>query len=278
MTISIDDIYLKIGRNIVLFQSIERNLKIILANSQLSGPVRNLSDIKKNNVESIKKKTLGNLIQQFTSNYSVPSLNDMENSDNKPIEEDSAEFHFSYEIRMETDLPRYEDRKSRLSEILNERNDLVHHLLLKYNLSLNSHRESLANLLDVQFENATIEQQQLEFDINRLKESLIYLSKLIKSPLYENLFINPDLMNCIFLAIDKYSRSDGWTNFIHVGRIISQQMPEKYKKIKEFHKVKKLSDLIIKTAFCEIMLETDSKGVSHKYLKLKNIEDNHTKT
>ena len=60
--------------------------------------------------------------------------------------------------------------------------------------------------------------------------------------------------------------------------IVLSALIGKYKKIKEFHKVKKLSDLIIKTAFCEIMLETDSKGVSHKYLKLKNIEDNHTKT
>lgn len=269
MGISIEDIYLKIGRNIILFQEIERNLKIILAGSQLSGPVSKLIDIQKNNKESIKKKTLGNLIQQFTSNYAVPSLDNLDDSDNHQDEEDISEAHFSFEIRSASDLPRFEARKYRLNKILIERNDLVHHVLLKYDISLDQHRKHLANLLDAQFENATIEKQQLDADLDTLQKMRTHVLEIINSHLYKNMLIYPQLMNCFLLAAEKHSRSDGWTNLTHAGRIISQQTPEKYKELKESHKVNTLADLIIKTDVGEIMLETNKHGISNRYFKLK---------
>ena len=140
MSISIEDIHMKIGRNIVIFQTIEKNLKLILANNQLSGPASQLAEIRKNNIISVKKKTLGGLIQQFTSNFTT----DPENSDSLDINDDISEAHFSFRIHIGTNPEQFEHRKSQLTNILKERNDLVHHLLLNFDLSVASERVELA--------------------------------------------------------------------------------------------------------------------------------------
>lgn len=113
MIISLDDIYQKIGRNIVILQKIEKNLKLILASSQLSGPASKLADIRKNNVLSIKKKTLGGLIQQFTSNFT----SDPENSELLNVEDDISEPHLAFKIHLSTDSEEFEYRKNQLGAV-----------------------------------------------------------------------------------------------------------------------------------------------------------------
>jgi hypothetical protein len=173
--ISLDDIYQKIGRNIVILQKIEKNLKLILASSQLSGPASKLADIRKNNVLSIKKKTLGGLIQQFTSNFT----SDPENSELLNVEDDISEPHLAFKIHLSTDSEEFEYRKNQLNNILKERNDLVHHLLLDFDLSVDSERIELANKLDLQYEQAGIVQHRLDFDLELLRQAQIHLGTVL---------------------------------------------------------------------------------------------------
>lgn len=271
VNISTEDIYLKIGRNIVIFQTIEKNLKLILANYQLSGPASQLVEIQKNNTLSVKNKTLGGLIQQFASNFTdVP-----DNSDNLDIDDDISEPHFSFRIHLGTNAELFELRKAQLTNIVKERNDLVHHLLLNFDLSVASERVKLANKLDLQFELATVEQQRLEVDLIRLHQARTYMSEVISSPLFTNAIINPELINCLIQAIEKHARSDGWTELSCAGKIISQQIPEKYKESLKFNKVKKLSDLINITGLFEIIHEQSDNNIIRIYFK--PIDENLTK-
>ena len=269
--ISLDDIYQKIGRNIVILQKIEKNLKLILASSQLSGPASKLADIRKNNVLSIKKKTLGGLIQQFTSNFT----SDPENSELLNVEDDISEPHLAFKIHLSTDSEEFEYRKNQLNNILKERNDLVHHLLLDFDLSVDSERIELANKLDLQYEQAGIVQHRLDFDLELLRQAQIHMAEFLSTPLFTNSIVNPDLINCLIQAIEKYSRSDGWTDLAYAGQIISREIPKKYKEYLEFNKVKKLSDLINTTGLFEITRKKNENDVMRVYFK--PIDENLTK-
>ena len=101
------------------------------------------------------------------------------------------------------------------------------------------------------------------------------MSEVIASPLYTNLIVNPELINCLIQAIEKHSRSDGWTDLSYAGQIISRQMPEKYKESLKFNKIKKLSDLIHTTGLFEIIQEQSENNVTRIYFK--SIDENLTK-
>lgn len=246
-------------------------MKLILASSQLSGPASKLADIRKNNVLSIKKKTLGGLIQQFTSNFT----SDPENSELLNVEDDISEPHSAFKIHLSTDSEEFEYRKNQLNNILKERNDLVHHLLLDFDLSVDSERIELANKLDLQYEQAGIVQHRLDFDLELLRQAQIHMAEFLSTPLFTNSIVNPDLINCLIQAIEKYSRSDGWTDLAYAGQIISREIPKKYKEYLEFNKVKKLSDLINTTGLFEITRKKNENDVMRVYFK--PIDENLTK-
>ncbi|MFB0974941.1 MAG: OST-HTH/LOTUS domain-containing protein, partial [Tolumonas sp.] len=244
---------------------------LILANNQLSGPASQLAEIQKNNIDSVKKKTLGSLIQQFTSNFN----SDSEASEELDIDDNIQEAYFSYRIHRESDSEYFENRKSKLTNILKERNDLVHHLLLKFDLTNESDLVKLADKLDLQYEEATVEKQCLDSELNSLQQARTYMTEFFTSPLFTNLIINPELISYLIQAIEKHSRIDGWTDLCHAGKIINKEMPDKYRESLKSNKVRKLSALINTTGLFEIMQEEGDNCVIRSFFK--PIDENLTK-
>ncbi len=57
------------GRAVLLLQQYERLVKALVAEQSVAGPIDKLADIKASRAESISKKTLGQVVGEFTDGY-----------------------------------------------------------------------------------------------------------------------------------------------------------------------------------------------------------------
>lgn len=128
----------KIGRNIMNFQNIEFMLKHLISRSQLHGRASELADNLEKNKQDIHKKTLGLLAKDlFNTVY----------TDTQSVEppSDLAEPWISFTFTSETDESALNDFKLKLENLINQRNELIHHKL--HSIEKDSH-ESWQELID----------------------------------------------------------------------------------------------------------------------------------
>lgn len=120
---AVNEVLRKIGRNLMLFQQLEHQLKYIVANGNISGYASQLKEKQLKQATSVNTKTMGQLISHYIENvYSDPD----ESTDES---EDVKEAHFSFSFRLETGTAHYDVVKDNLAQLLSERNELVHHVV-----------------------------------------------------------------------------------------------------------------------------------------------------
>jgi len=140
----------KIGRNVVLFQELERTLKWLHQMQRLSAPVSRLERIMEARARAVRKHTLGRL---------GTSVLDAFHADDEPelrapreITEPWLTFDFCIADAAEA--------KASLSSLTQERNELIHHLLDHYDLRDAKSCRKLSVDLDAQRERVVLEIKQ----------------------------------------------------------------------------------------------------------------------
>lgn len=122
----------KLGRCMLQLQQYERLLKTMVAHSELSGPPERLQAICDEKVACAHKKTLGTLVGMLTDSYL--RLPDLSNQSEQTDDEPSDGFWFSFRCQMELPEERYTETKAALKELVDLRNELVHHFLQRFDL------------------------------------------------------------------------------------------------------------------------------------------------
>lgn len=123
----------KLGDCLLRLQQYEQLLKAIVANTDLAGEPAQLQALRDARVASVHRTTLGGLVSLFTGGYlraegeSAPA---QETGDKSP----GDRFWFSFQQRMEIDAERLEAIMAELKELVELRNELVHHLLERFDL------------------------------------------------------------------------------------------------------------------------------------------------
>jgi cobalamin biosynthesis Co2+ chelatase CbiK len=75
-----DDLFRKVGRNLINYQIIEQLLKQLILSSRISGPISQLEEIQKQKSEEVKVQTMGVLAGQLIENtYQKPKQSFNEN-------------------------------------------------------------------------------------------------------------------------------------------------------------------------------------------------------
>lgn len=122
----------KLGRCMLQLQQYERLLKAMVAHSELSGPPERLQAIRDKKIACAHKKTLGTLVGMLAESYlKLPDLSD-ESEKSEVQSSDSSWFSFRYQ--MELPEERYTETKAALKELVDLRNELVHHFLQRFDL------------------------------------------------------------------------------------------------------------------------------------------------
>jgi len=127
-----DEVKLKVGRNLLLLQQVERQMKFIVTRSALSG---NSSDLRSNHEqkkESVGKRSLGMVARDF-----------IDGPPSQVSPKEVSEVHLSYSFKYDLS----DDEIDRLELLVMERNKLVHHFLDDVDFdSASSMKDSISRL------------------------------------------------------------------------------------------------------------------------------------
>lgn len=137
----------KLGGCLLRLQQYERLLKAMVVSMNLEGEPVQLQAARDAQVASVQKTTLGGLVGLFTGTY----LHTEENAAASEQETDNSpgdRLWFSYQQRMVMSAECHEAIKVELKELVDLRNELVHHLLERFDLGQLDRCEAAVAYLD----------------------------------------------------------------------------------------------------------------------------------
>ncbi len=124
-----NEVLRKIGRNLILFQQLEHMIKHLVITAEQTITLKDKKTNLKQRKDDCHKKTMGMMAGKFFTDYYTT----LDKGESESTEISDNSFSFKFETKCEEE--HYEDRKKTLSLLVNERNDLIHHLLPKWNMS-----------------------------------------------------------------------------------------------------------------------------------------------
>lgn len=140
-------VQLKLGGCLLRLQQYERLLKAMLANTDLAGEPAQLRALRDARMASVHRATLGGLVSLFTGGYLLA-----EDGDSPAADTDDKfpgdRLWFSFQQRMEMSAERHEAITAELKELVDLRNELVHHLLERFDLGRLDRCEAAVAYLD----------------------------------------------------------------------------------------------------------------------------------
>ncbi|ADX43937.1 hypothetical protein Acav_0009 [Paracidovorax avenae ATCC 19860] len=137
----------KLGGCIWRLQQYERLLKAMVANTDLAGEPAQLQVLRDARVASVHRTTLGGLVSLFTGGYLLAE----DGSSPTAVADDKApgdKLWFSFQQRMTMSAKRHDAITTELKELVDLRNELVHHLLERYDLAQLDRCEAAVAYLD----------------------------------------------------------------------------------------------------------------------------------
>ena len=266
-----NEVLRKVGRNVVLFQQFEVMLKFLVTNGRLSGYVLDLEGIKAQQKAKVMKQTLGQVASQFLENT---------HGEYHQVDEDLPELkekggHISFSFRIESDEKYYLKTKENLAKIIQERNDLIHHFPLNFNLNTIESLKEAESYLDAQREGMLPEYENVKQYLKALDEGRKELATYIASDEFMKQWRLSDLrdeyvVKLLGRIIEVAARSDGWTLVVHAGQLLHQNAPDQLKEAKKKYHCKTLKDLILKTEIFDIEDEPTKKGGKRAIYRFKD--------
>lgn len=264
----VNDVLRKVGRNVVLFQQLEQLLKFMVSNGNLSGFANELSTLKKQQADKVSKQTMGTLVGQYIENSSP----EFDNSSNEPEELDEAYLSFSFRIECDGDY--YESKKEALAQLVSERNDLIHHLLPRFDTNSVDSCETLGKELDAQDEKIRLEIKNLKAMAEALNDGRKEMAHFLQSEEgrkeFKLSFLRQSRLVLMLGDIaTQMTREDGWALISTAGRLVKEHAPEELEQMKKVHGYSSLKKLIQASEIFDIYEEVTQKGGTRILYRLK---------
>lgn len=235
----------KLGRCMLRLQQYERTLKALVTSAVLEGPIEELSAVRARQVVGASDKSLGTLVRMFTTSHLTSEASrgeaDASGASNGDKSPDVAWASMRFSISMSPE--RLEQTKMGLAELVALRNDLVHHLIERFDISSKSGCSAASSHLDSCYEQIDGHCRHLTTWATSLAESQALASSFLASKTFENAFvhgISPDgsvcwplttIVECLRRA-ETACQVDGWTPLDAAIRLISKehqdQIPSRY--------------------------------------------------
>ncbi|GAB7549924.1 hypothetical protein [Cupriavidus sp. 8B] len=130
-------------------------LKFVVANGAAEGYRGELRKLQEEKRAAVSKKTMGQLIGDFVNGHLGPE------SSGREAPTELREVWFSFRFNVEAGEPFYEQRRAGLADIVAERNELIHHLLPRWDIKSRDRTREVADYLDQQREKTLAELEVL---------------------------------------------------------------------------------------------------------------------
>ncbi|WP_156116537.1 OST-HTH/LOTUS domain-containing protein [Massilia sp. 9096] len=236
----------KLGCCMLRLQQYERLLKAVLPSMAVAGPPEQLQAVQGKQALSMRNRTLGSLVGMFTEQHLTAASADIQvgpDEDTGANGQTSDASWASIRFTISMSPERHAQTKAGLVELVNLRNDLVHHLIERFDISDASGCRAASSHLDSCYQRIDGHCQLLKTWASNLGEFRTRVSSLVQSKAFEDAFVhgaNPDgsvcwtrssIVECLRNAEAAY-QTDGWTPLDAAITFISKehrdQTPRKY--------------------------------------------------
>jgi hypothetical protein len=259
-----DELFRRIGRNLMNFQRVEGMLKFLVANGQLRGPIKELSEISAAQHASVQRTTMGLLAGRFVDTL-LSDAGDVEDSPMVP-----SEAWFSFKITFESDAAASAELREGLRALVDERNELVHHLQARWDIKSIESTRILASQLDEQRERLIPLYEHLQRIVRACADGMKAHAEFIASPegtqMIELLWLRQSpLVQLLGECATRLARADGWAPLASAGQVLRQQAPEDAAALKQRYGYSTLKRLLIATDMFDIKDEPTARGFRTVY-------------
>lgn len=231
-----------LGRCMLRLQQYELLMKALLASHELAGTVETLEAQQTARVERLADKSLGTLVKALFESYVVvegQAQRDLIDDSKVPVDRISMAFRFSIAMPEE----RRAETKAAVDELVSMRNDLVHHLVERFDLWSDEGCQLASDHLMQCYERVDRHYAELRQWAEGMENARALSASFVNSDAYRDMVVNgiaPDgSVDWPFTGIVRVLReglattgSNGWAPLDEVCSWISQahseQTPEKY--------------------------------------------------
>ncbi|MEQ1559889.1 MAG: L-threonylcarbamoyladenylate synthase [Methyloglobulus sp.] len=263
-----NEVLRKIGRNVILFQDIERMLKFLTIAGSHFGYLSELPALLQRKADTIQKLTMGQAAGLFLGNM----YSDIE--EYKETEEELKEIRLSFQFNVKCDGSSFETKKQMLSSIVADRNELIHHFLSKYNLQTIESCLEAEECLDQQRDKILPQHKELLNLVKYLRETLKEYDELVNSEEFQKQLELVNVRQSIVVQLledvsKQMARPDGWALLSLAGQLVKQHAPEELVAFNKKHGSITLKKTIVATGLFDLKEESTSKGGVRLLYKLK---------
>jgi hypothetical protein len=257
-TPEIDEVFRRIGRNLLLFQHIEHLLKRLMASARLEGTVHSMQNNFDQRRARIHKQTLGQLAGQYVDDV-------LADAGEREAPENVDQVWLSFGFTIQADSAFVEQHTAEMKALVDARNDLIHHFLPRW--SPVSEESTLAALayLDEQRAQALPMRDRLQGFANSLQEAAKAHADFLSSPeaarqIELHWLQHSRLVLMLGEVAQRTPRADGWTVLASAGHIVRQREPEELEHMQERYGQRTLKRLLQATELFDIEEEPTPRG------------------
>lgn len=257
----------------MLFQELEHLLKYLVANSSISGYVSELMSQEEKRRVTINKQTMGQLIGQYI---------EISNPETQEVLEEPKNLKQEQFIRVKYgfgDSTYYDTKKKALAKLVDDRNELIHHLLPQFDPNSIESCVQIEKKLNAQRDNILREIDNVKREIDGLHEGVKGIISFLNSPEgrkeLEKIQFYSRQNYLIWLLSDiaeQTTRPDGWTPINRAEHLIRQRAPEEIASLKKSFGYKSLKEFILAAKIFDVYEEPTKKGIRILYRKKPDSE------
>lgn len=257
-TPEIDEVFRRIGRNLLLFQHIEHLLKQLMTSARLEGTLHSMQANLDERRARIHKQTLGQLAGQFVDDV-------LADAGEREAPENVDQAWLSFGFTIQTDSAFVEQHTVEMKAVVDARNDLIHHFLPRWSPASEASTRAALAYLDEQRAQALPMRDRLQGFANSVQEAAKAHAEFMSSPEGARQFElhwlrHSRLVLLLGEVAQKTPRADGWTVLASAGHIVRQREPEELEHMLERYGHRTLKKLMHATELFDIVDEPTPGG------------------
>ena len=248
-----DEVLRRLGRNLLVFQQIERLLKFLLSNHKAGGTHSDFKERQQKQADTINEKTLGALVGLYGAEV-------LQDAGVEVPEEESPADWVTFSFRISADAKFVEAMRQDLKLMTDQRNELVHGFLPRWQPGSKEKLEETLAYLDAQHDKMRPMHEHLLTTANHIQDGRKRLVEFMASEEYRKqselmwLQASP-LVTLLRDAANKIRREDGWTYLARAGDLANRDLAEEVKNLKECYGFKTLKKLLVGSGMFDVFDE-----------------------
>ena len=175
----------KLGRCLLRLQQYEWLLKVIVAHGELRGPADRLHTVREQKIACAQKKTMGTLVGMLTKSFLTQSP---QNEESQTEADAGDQIWFSYRLQLEMPAEHYEATKAALKELVDLRNELVHHFIERFDLWTESGCQAADGFLEESYETINRHCLNLQCWAKTINVAAAKVASVMQSQAFEDVF------------------------------------------------------------------------------------------